>query len=208
MASRIAELSRIEQKELLRELSYLNGAEIKAICKRHGIPFVIVYETRDRKRRTTGETDRKGVMLRRLRHFLRTGNVLKPTCFRASVVCFDAPPEKPREADRLFYGQYDKSKRAWMALLSEFTRGEFRDGAIARILARHFWTHGKAPTFKEFAAAWLLAKRKHTRPNPEWAFLSDRADGTASADWKKMRMKKAKKVLSVLKRIKTARKTT
>ena len=43
--------------------------------------------------------------------------------------------------------------------------------------------------------------REHTAPNPEWAFLSDRARNTAGPDWKKMRAKKAAKVLKILNQI-------
>ena len=88
-----------------------------------------------------------------------------------------------------------------IALMKELTDGQFRDGAIARILAREFWTRGKAPTFKEFAAAWLQAVQEHTAPNPEWAFLSDRTRGTAAKDWKKLRAKKAASVLRGLNQI-------
>jgi hypothetical protein len=57
---------------------------------------------------------------------------------------------------------------------------------------------GIAPTFGEFAAAWLEETRAHTGPNPEWAFLSDRASQGAVPDWKKLRAAKASKVMKVL----------
>jgi hypothetical protein len=66
---------------------------------------------------------------------------------------------------------------------------------------REFWSSGKAPTYREFAAAWLRASQEHTEPNPEWAFLSDRARGTAEKDWKKLRVRKAAAVLKTLARI-------
>jgi hypothetical protein len=47
----------------------------------------------------------------------------------------------------------------------------------------------------------LQASREHTRPNPEWAFLSDRASAGAIPDWKKLRADKAKKVLQTLNRL-------
>jgi hypothetical protein len=76
--------------------------------------------------------------------------------------------------------------------------GKFEDGAIARILVREYWSRGEAPTFRKYAAAWLRARKEHTKPNPEWAFLSDRAEKTAGAEWKKMRARKAKKVMRLL----------
>ncbi len=201
MASLISRLGKQEQQELLRDLNYLNTAEIKSFCKMHSIPYKIAFETKDGLRRTTADEDRKGVMLRRIRHFLKTGTVLKQTCFRSTVVCLDAIPQKLAASDKLFYGQYEKSNRNLVVLLSELTGGEFEDGAIARILARRFWSRGHAPTFKEYASAWLQARREHKRPNPEWAFLADRTNRTAGADWKKMRMRKAKKVIALLNKI-------
>jgi hypothetical protein len=200
MAPRIAQLSKAEQTGLFRDLYYLNTAEIKSFCDRHSIPYRISIETSAGRRRTS-EDDRKGVMLERIRQFLRTGKVLQETCFRARVVNLEPAPDTLNADDRLFYGQYDKSSRAMMSLLADLTDGQFRDGAIARILARSFWTRGEAPTFKEFAATWLEAKRNHTGPDPEAAYLSDLAAGTVPADWKKLRAAKAAKVMKVLDRI-------
>jgi hypothetical protein len=188
-------------KELLDDLNYLNIAEIKSFCDQHAIPYRIAIESKDGRRRTTRDDDRKGVMLDRLRHFLQTGVVLEETCFRAAVVCFDPLPEKLTAKDRMFYGQYDKTNRAMAALLKDLTGGRFKDGAIARILARNFWTRGKAPTFREYASAWLQAVKEYTRPNPEWAFLSDRAKKTAGSDWKKLRAQKAARVVKMLDQI-------
>src|ERR1700730_7830107 len=126
MASFFSKLSKQEQQELLRDLNYLNTAEIKSFCKRHSIPYTIAYETKDGTMRKTRDGDRKGVMLRRVRHFLRTGAVLKVTYFRSTVVCFDALPQKLAASDRLFYGQYDKSNQTLMALLRDLTGGAFK----------------------------------------------------------------------------------
>jgi hypothetical protein len=123
------------------------------------------------------------------------------TRFNARIACFDSPPAELTPDDRVFYGRYDKSNRQMIVLMKELTDGQFRDGAIARILVREFWTRGKAPTFKEFAAAWLQAVQEHTAPNPEWAFLSDRTRGTAAKDWKNLRAKKAASVLKRLNQI-------
>jgi hypothetical protein len=194
-ASLIAGLSQKEQKDLLSDLNYLNTGEIKKFCERHGIPYRIAVETMDGGWRKTKEDDRKGVMLRRVRHFLRTGGVLPETRFRLAVVSLEAIPGELAASDRLFYGRYDKSNRVVMGLLKELTGGEFEDGAIARILAREFWSSGKAPTFQEYAAAWLLARKEHTKPNEEWAYLSDRAGKKDVAEWKKMRERKAKEMM-------------
>ncbi len=183
------------------DLNYLNTAEIKFFCKRHSIPYTIAIETRGGSGRKTIEHDRKGVILKRIRHFLKTGTIWGETRFPAKIVCFDAPRETLTANNKLFYGQYTKTNRAMIALLKTLTDGEFRNGAIARILARGFWSKGQAPTFKQYASAWLQAAKNHRRPNPEWAFLSDRARGTAPPNWKTLRSKKAATVIKILNRI-------
>jgi len=190
-----------ERRQLLDDLNYLNISEIRSFCQRHSIPFRIAVETKDGRRRMTRDDDRKGVMLHRIRHFLQTGVILEETCFPAPVVCFDPLSDRITADDRLFYGQYDKTNRAMVALLKRLTGGQFENGAIARILARDFWSTGKAPTFREYASAWTHASREHLRPNPEWAFLSDRASKVAVRDWKKLRRQKAAKVRKLLNQI-------
>ena len=197
-ASPIAKLPKEQREQLLADLNYLNMAEIKSFCRRHSIPYRITIETEDGSKKITSEEDRKGVVLDRIRTVLQKGVIPEETRFNARIACFDPPPAELTPDDRIFYGRYDKSDWQMIVLMKELTDGQFRDGAIARILIREFWTRGKAPTFKEFAAAWLQAVQKHTAPNPEWAFLADRTRGTAAKDWKKLR---AKKAASVLKRL-------
>ena len=201
MAFPISKLSQQKQRELLRDLNYLNTAEIKSFCKRHSIPYTIALETQDGGRRMASDEDRKGVVLRRARYFLQPGAVLKATNFPSTVVCFGVLPRKLTAADRLFYGQYDKSNPRLIAFLRALTGDAFEDGAITRILARTFWSRGHAPTLEEYAAAWLQARSEHKRPNPEWAFLADRADKRAGANWKQMRARKAKRVMELLNKI-------
>jgi len=199
--SLISNLTRSEQRKLLDDLNYLNTSEIRRFCKKHSIPYAISFETLDGRRRRTAEDDRKGVMLGRVRHFLTTGAVPPETCFPAAVVCFDPSRQLLAADDQLHYGQYDKGNRTLMSILRDLTDGKFRNGAIARILAREFWSRGEAPTLEAFAAAWVRAAREHTRPNPEWAFLSDRANQSADKNWKMLRNQKAKKVLEILDKI-------
>lgn len=199
--SLISNLTQSERRQLLDDLNYLSTSEIKRFCKKHAIPYAISFETPDGRRRRAGEDDRKGVMLGRVRHFLTTGAVPPETCFPAAVVCFDPVREPLAGGDQLLYGQYNKGNRALMSILRDLTHGKFKDGAIARILAREFWSRGEAPTLEAFAAAWVHASREHTRPNPEWAFLSDRANQTADKNWKKLRNQKAKRVLQILDKI-------
>jgi hypothetical protein len=199
--SLISKLPKEERQLLLHDLNYLNMAEIRSFCQRLSIPYRITIEAEDGSTRTTSEEDRKGVVLSRIRTFLQKGVIPEGTHFNAWIVCLDPPPAEFTPDDRVFYGRYDKSNRQMIVLMKELTDGQFRDGAIARILAREFWTRGKAPTFKEFAAAWLQAVQEHTTPNPEWAFLSDRTRGTTAKDWKELRAKKAASVLKRLNQI-------
>lgn len=201
MPSLLSNLSRAEQRELLADLNYLNMGEIKAFCKKHDIPYAIWIETRDRGRLKTRDEDRKGVVLNRIRQYLKTGAIPPATCFPARVVCVDKPPARIKASDRLFYGQYDPKREPMVALLEKLTGGKFKHGAIARILAREFWSKGIAPTYQEFASAWPRAQSEHTRPNPEWAFLSDRSAGKATTNWRQLRARKARKVLSFLDRL-------
>ena len=201
-SSFISKLPKGEQQELLDDLNYLNISEIKSFCKRHSIPYRIAIETRDGRRKMTRDDDRKGVVLNRIRHFLQTGVILPETYFPGAVVCLDQLSDQITADDRLFYGQYDKTNRAMIALLKSLTEGQFENGAIARILARDFWSSGQAPTFREYASAWTHASREHLRPNPEWAFLSDIASKGAVRDWAKLRTQKASKVMKVLDRVK------
>jgi hypothetical protein len=199
MPSLVSRLSKAERRELLDDLNYLNLAEIKAFCKKRSIPFSIFIETAKHECVRTREDDRKGVILSRIRAYLETGRVGEATCFPADVVCLDSPPPKNLQAtDRLFYGHYNKKSDAMTNLLRTLTGGRFKNGAIARILAREFWSKGIAPTYQEYAVAWLEAQENHKRPNPEWAFLSDRTDGKVTPDWKRLREQKARKVIRVL----------
>lgn len=194
----IAKLSEQEQQELIDHLNYLNLSEIKSLCKRLSIPFKIAIQTGEGDIWITKDEDRKGVILNRIKRFLETGIVPEGTCFPARVVCSDPLPKTLSASDRLYYGQYDKKNRAMDTLLKNLTAGRFKNGAIARILARKFWATGTAPTLAEFAAAWMRASESHTKPNPEWAFLADRARYGNIPNWKQMRAKKAAKALRVL----------
>lgn len=201
MPSLISHLNTTEQLSLFDDLNYLNLEEIRSFCRKHSIPYTIWIETGPGQRVRTKDTDRKSIVLERIRHFLRTGRILEATCFDAKVVRFDGPPKKLNATHRLYYGWYDKTNKDMIDLLRKLTDGEFRNGAIARILARKFWTDGKAPTFAEFAKAWKKADKKGLAPYPEAAWLTDRARNQAGKDWKAKREQKAKKVVKILEAI-------
>jgi hypothetical protein len=185
----------------LPDLNYLNLGEIKVFCRAQGIPYAIWIETPHGERQKTREDDRKGVILERIRQFLQTGSVPAATCFPGRVVSFEPLAKKLKATNRLYYPQYDPRRTALVELLSSLTGGKFRHGALARILAREFWSQGIAPTYQEFATAWLEARANHTRPNPEWAFLSDRSAGKETTNWRQLRARKAKQVLRELEQL-------
>ena len=187
-----------DQQGLLDELNYLNMDEIRSFCDRYCIPYRIWIRTPDGERRRTTDIDRKGIILDRIRRYLKTGIVPGPTCFPACVVSSEIGTGDIKATDRLLYGQYDKKNVAMMALLKRLTAGQFKDGAIARILANEFWRSGTAPTYREYAARWLQARAERSRPNPEWAFLADMSTGKEATDWKQQRVKKARHVLKIL----------
>ena len=88
-----------------------------------------------------------------------------------------------------------------LSRLKTLTQGRFKDGAIARMLLRQHWSTGVAPSFAEYAAAWLRAVEDHRSPNPEWDFLADRAQGKETSEWKALRAKKEAATLKLLYKI-------
>jgi len=171
---------------------------MRGFCNRHHIPYRIYIETPSGARRVTRDTDRKSIVLERIREFLNTGKAPAATCFAASVVAPNEVPARLRATDRLYYGWYDKKNPVMIELLRSLTDGKFRNGAISRILAREFWTRGEAPTFEEFAKAWLEADSAGLGEHPEAAWLTDRARGEAGGDWKAKRRRIAARVLALL----------
>lgn len=207
MPSLIAHLSKSEQRVLLDEINYLNLGEMRSFRRQHGIPTAIDIETESGERRRSKDTDRKSVVLDRVRRYLKTGRVPDSTVFRAAVVRLEGLPKNPRPTDRLYYGCYDKHDPRMIALLRRLTDGTFRNGAVARILAREFWTAGEAPTLAEFAPAWMKANAKGLGvaegEHPEAAFLTDRSKGEAGNNWKPKRARIATRVLKVLQSIRS-----
>jgi hypothetical protein len=204
MPGALSYLGPIEQRELLNDLNYLNLQEIQSFCGRHSIPFRILVETTGGRTKATKDTDRKPVILHRIRHYLATGELLDATCLPARIVREEGPPTELRPTDRLYYRWYNKTYASVMGLLKNLTGGRFQDGALARVLIMEFWTEGQAPTFVEFADAWVSAKKESRQLlSADYAFLSDLRRGRAGPDWKSMRKLKADRVLATLEEIAT-----
>jgi hypothetical protein len=202
MANMLSQLTRAEQARLLEELNYMNLQEIRAFCVSRGIPYRIVAEYPNGKVKATKDTDRKPIVLARVRHYLKTGEVGRPTRIPAAIVREEDPPQRPGGRDRLYYRWYAKEFDGVMRLLRDLTGGQFKDGAVARVLAIEFWTRGEAPTFEEFARAWTKAKaEEHRLLTPEYAYLTDLQHQRAGEHWKAVRTAKAKSALTTLDRI-------
>jgi hypothetical protein len=202
MASFLSQLTKSEQARLLEELNYMNLEEIRGFCSERGIPYRIVAEYSNGKVKATKDTDRKPIVLARVRRYLTTGQVGQPTCIPAAIVREEDPPSRIGPRHRLYYRWYAKEFDDVMRLLRNLTDGRFRDGAVARVLVMEFWTRGKAPTFEEFARAWTKAKAEEYRLfTPEYAYLTDLRHQRADGDWKALRKAKAKSALETLARI-------
>jgi hypothetical protein len=202
MSNFLAQLTTSERARLLEELNYMNLEEIRGFCSARGIPYRIVAESSNGTVKATKDTDRKPIVLARVRRYLRTGQVGRPTCIPARIVREEKPPARLGPRDRLYYRWYAKEFEEVLRLLRELTAGRFRDGAVARVLAIEFWTRGEAPTFEEFARSWTKAKAKqHQLLTPEYAYLTDLQQRRVGGDWKEVRTAKAKSALETLARV-------
>jgi hypothetical protein len=202
MPNLLSQLPKDEQARLLEELNYMNLEEIRGFCSEHGIPYKILAEYPDGKVKATKDTDRKPIVLARVRHYLTTGKVGQATLIPAEIVRDDHPPARPGPRDRLYYRWYSKEQTGIIRSLRELTAGRFRDGAVARVLVMEFWMRGNAPTLAEFAQAWLNANAdRHRLLSAEYAYLTDLRHKRAGSEWKSLRKAKAKSALQTLARL-------
>jgi len=202
MRNFLSQLTKSEQARLLEELNYMNLEEIRGFCSERGIPYRIVAEYPNGTVKATKDTDRKPIVLARVRRYLTTGQVGQPTRISARIVREENPPVRPGPRDRLYYRWYAKEFEGVTRLLRALTAGRFRDGAVARVLAMEFWTRAEAPTFEEFARSWTKAKaEEHQLLTPEYAYLTDLRFQRAGGNWKALRKAKAKSALETLARI-------
>jgi len=202
MPNLLSQLTKDEQAGLLQELNYMNLEEIRGFCSDRGIPYKILVQYPNGKVRVAKDTDRKPIVLARIRHYLATGEAGQPTYLRSEIVREDDPPERPGPQDRLYYRWYAKEHTGIVRSLRELTDGRFQDGAVARVLAMEFWTRGQAPTLAEFARAWTKAKAdEHRLLTPEYAYLTDLQHKRAGSEWKRLRKAKAKSALQTLAKI-------
>jgi hypothetical protein len=202
MPNFLSKLNRGERTRLLEELNYMNLHEIRDFCLPRGIPYRIIAEYPSGKLKATKDTDRKPIVLARVRRYLTTGDVGQASCIPVEIVREEKPPARLGPRDRLYYRWYAKEHEGVMRLLRDLTAGRFRDGAVARVVAMAFWTRGEAPTFEEFARSWMKAKtEEHRLLTPEYAYLTDLKHRRADDNWKALRTAKANSALKTLARI-------
>ena len=202
MPNFLSQLTKGERARLLYELNYMNLEEIRGFCAPRRILYKVVAEHSNGKVKATKDTDRKPIVLARVRRYLLTGEAGRPTCIPSAIVREENPPGRPGPGDRLYYRWYAKEHEGVLRLLGNLTAGRFKDGAVARIVAMEFWARGEAPTFEEFARAWTKAKtEEHLLLTPEYAYLTDLKHQRADGEWKAVRTAKARSALKTLARI-------
>jgi len=195
----LSQLTNGEQARLLEELNYMNLEEIRDFCSARRIPYKIVAGQPNGKVKATKDTDRKPIVLARVRRYLTTGEVGQPTLIPAEIVRAQDPPAQLEPRDRLYYRWYAKEHHNVIQLLRNLTAGRFQDGAVARVLAMEFWTRGEAPTFEAFARSWTKAKtEEHRLLTPEYAYLTDLKHRRADGGWKASRAAKARSARTTL----------
>jgi hypothetical protein len=116
MPSLLSQLAKSEQARLLEEMNYMNLEEIRGFCSEREIPYRIIAESADGKVKATKDTDRKPIVLARVRRYLTTGHVGQPTRIPARIVRDESPPARPGPRDRLYYRWYAKEFEGVMRL--------------------------------------------------------------------------------------------
>ncbi len=182
-------------------IQYLNLAEMRTFCHAHELPLYIHVQRPDGSLRSTGDRDRKDIVLARMLAFALHGRRSGPTIYARGVIADGPLPDRLTSRTRLLYNQYEKHNPRFVAAMVRLTGGAFRTGMIARLVLRDFWTAGTAPTMRQFALKWRRASAAHTRPRPEGAYLVDIWKGEAGRVWKRLRVQNAKVALAMLKKV-------
>src|SRR5688572_3777682 len=108
MSNLLSQITKNEQALLLEGLNYMNLEEIRGFCSERGIPYRIVAEYPNGRVKATKDTDRKPIVLARVRRYVTTGQVGQPTCIPAGIVREENPPSRIGPRDRLYYRWYAK----------------------------------------------------------------------------------------------------
>src|SRR3954464_2324808 len=142
MPNFLSQLTKDEQARLLEELNYMNLEEIRRFCSARGIPYKILAEYPNGKVKATKDTDRKPIVLARVRRYLTTGEVGPPTLIPAEIVRDENPPARLGPRDCLYYRWYAEEHQGVMRLLRRLPAGRFEDGAVAGPVVMGLWGAG------------------------------------------------------------------
>src|SRR6476619_380982 len=91
MSNFLSQLTIRERKRLLEELNYMNLEEIRGFCSERAIPYRIVAAYSNGRVKATKDTDRKPIVLARVRRYLRTCRVGQPTRSSVQIVREENP---------------------------------------------------------------------------------------------------------------------
>jgi elongation factor P hydroxylase len=108
----LAGLTKPQQKELFNNMNYMDMQELKAFCIASGIPFNIYIEMPTGVLKKTSVLDRKGIVLDRIKYYLKTGLVKKPTIFTNAVIAKEKLPAILRANHKVLHGQYKNKNSA------------------------------------------------------------------------------------------------
>lgn len=144
----------------------------------------------------SGEIDRKNIIIKRILRYLKDGTYEKPTVYKKCVVN-ENPLVNLTKTSKIYWGQFSSTDERILALLRKLTDDKFVNGSNSFILIRSFWANGFAPSYEEYARAYVKMLDKKI-DHPEWAYLKDLRDGVDMEDWKKMRRGIANKILRLL----------
>src|SRR6476620_5670376 len=117
MSNFLSQLTASERARLLEELNYMNLEEIRGFCSVRGIPYRIMAESAEGKVKATKDTDRKPIVLARVRRYLTTGQVGQASCIPVEIVREEKPPTRLGSRDRLYYRWYAKEHEGVIRLL-------------------------------------------------------------------------------------------
>jgi hypothetical protein len=191
-------LTKVQLSIIKTDIYYLNIEELKDLCNYLRIPYDIYEQTGVREFKKTGSIDRKEVIIKNILKKLQGSSI------KASVIPLKVINKKQltkiTSKTLVHYGQVSSTNKIILKYLKQRTQGKFKFGAIALRIFWDTWKAGKLITYNQYASKWLKETAKHTKPNKEWKYLNDLKDGNVDMKlWKSLRIKKAKKVIKIIK---------
>lgn len=194
----IKNLNQNQRKVLWKYINYLNLEEIKIFCKMHEIPYKILYRTDD-KIKVTGLTDRKKIILSRMKSYLTTNKISKPTILPEKIINFDPLPTNLKSNNYVYFGQYKNGNKKILDLIKKLTDNKFKFGSKSQEILLHIFSKGEKITYKTFAKLWVKLNYSSIE-HSEWAYLKDKKNNCLNLkDWKNKRNKISKEVRKILK---------